>query len=116
MGKKTKCRSVCRHIYQEEINKTVEYLQTIEAKQTIKDRKIYAELVSAESKTLHGLRQTRYRWLWKVAIQSLLTAFVQNIKRLVKHFEPELQKEQRFWTISCKCFQRFIIKSKIPLC
>ncbi len=91
LGKKTKCRSVCRHIYQDEIDKALEYLNTSQAKQTIKDRKIYAEWVSAESKTLHGLRRTRYRGLWKVAIQALLTASVQSIKRLVKHWESEIQ-------------------------
>lgn len=31
----------------------------------------------------------------KVAIQSLLTASVQNIKKLLKHFAPELQNEAR---------------------
>ncbi len=91
LGKKTKCRSVCRHIYQDEIDKALEYLNTQEAKQTLRDRKIYAEWVSAESKTLHGLRRARYRGKWKVYTQAFLTAFVQNIKRLVKHYEGEIQ-------------------------
>jgi hypothetical protein len=43
----------------------------------------------AEAKSLHGLSSTRYRGLERVAIQGLMTASVQNIKRLLAMYRKE---------------------------
>ena len=47
-------------------------------------RKWMIEGLFAEVKQFHGLRRARYRGLKKAAIQALMTAMAQNIKRIVK--------------------------------
>ena len=47
-------------------------------------RKWMIEGLFAEAKQFHGLRHARYRGLKKAAIQALMTAMAQNIKRIVK--------------------------------
>lgn len=91
LGAKTNCKSISRHIHQEILDKVEEYLKTEKAKESIRERKIYSELIFAEAKTLHGLNRARYRGKWKVNIQALLTAAVQNIKRLIKHYETGMR-------------------------
>ena len=56
----------------------------------MKGRGAYAEWAIAEAKSLHGLSKTRYRGLEKVAIQGLMTASVQNIKRLIAQYGREV--------------------------
>lgn len=70
---------------QEAVDWAVNHLATPEAKKTLKERAIFAEWIIAEAKTLHGLRKALFRGLEKTSIQALLTASVQNIKRLIKH-------------------------------
>jgi transposase len=79
----TKYRSIVRHEDQEYVEKTLNWLESPCAKVSIKERGCYAEWAIAEAKSLHGLSKTRYRGLEKVAIQGLMTASVQNIKRLL---------------------------------
>ena len=55
----------------------------------MKERGCYAEWAIAEAKSLHGLSNTRYRGLEKVTIQGLMTASVQNIKRLLALYLKE---------------------------
>jgi transposase len=82
---KTSCRHIFRQIHQTFKDKAKEYLSTAHAQETIRQRKMYAELINAESKTRHGLRRSMFRGLDKVSIQVLMTASVQNIKRLLAH-------------------------------
>lgn len=91
LGKRSKQRLLTRHIYEDSINKTLEHLESERAKQSIRERKYYAELSIAEAKTYHGLRRTRFRGRWRVGIQVLLTATVQNIKRLIKNNENKVK-------------------------
>ena len=77
---KTKYRSIVRHVDQKYIKKSFNWLQTPGAEISIKERPCYVEWAIAEAKNLHGLSETRYRRLQKVAIQGLMTAAVQNIK------------------------------------
>jgi transposase len=79
----TKYRSIVRHEDQEYVEKSLNWLESPSAKLSIKERGCYAEWAIAEAKSLHGLSKTRYRGLEKVAIQGLMTASVQNIKRLL---------------------------------
>jgi len=78
-------RRVYRHIFHDARDKALAYLETEQAKAVLYERKMYAEWVNAESKTRHGLRRAMFRGLKKVSIQVLMTATVQNIKRLVKY-------------------------------
>lgn len=60
------------------------HLSTPKAKINISRRKVYPETIFAEAKRWHGLAQARLKSRWKVEIQVLLTAAVQNLKRLAK--------------------------------
>ena len=86
---RTSCKHIFRHIFQEFKDKALIHLQTDHAQQTIRQRKAYAEWVNAESKTRHGLRRAMFRGLKKVTIQVLLTASVQNIKRLINYIPSQ---------------------------
>jgi transposase len=88
-------RRVIRYERQEVLDFILRHLKTKEAKDTIKKRKVYIETVIAEAKNNHGLRKTNYRGIEKVEIQLLLTAATQNIKRLVKHYTENKEKEAK---------------------
>ena len=67
-------------IYKEQ---AAERLLTEDGKRTMSKRKSYAEWVNAESKTKHGMRKAMFRGLTQTTIQVLMTASVQNLKRLM---------------------------------
>lgn len=77
---------------QEAVDWAVSYLSTQEGKKTLSQRPIFAEWLIAEAKTLHGLRRAFCRGLEKVSIQALLTATVQNIKRLLKYCRDKVNQ------------------------
>jgi len=87
----TKYRSIVRHEDHEYVEKSLNWLQSPCAELSIKERACYAEWAIAEAKGLHGLSKTRYRGLEKVTIQGLMTASVQNIKRLLALYRRENQ-------------------------
>ncbi len=72
-----------RRVGQEYADWASVWLKTARAKRTIKQRGRFSECAFAEAKTLYGLRRAKYRGLEKVAIQGLMTATVQNIKRII---------------------------------
>lgn len=78
-----------RHIYEDYRDKAIAHFNTDHAKETMRQRKSYAEWVNAESKTKHGLRRAMFRGLEKVTIQVLMTASVQNIKRLIANISAD---------------------------
>ena len=77
-------RRIFRHRYQEAKDIAMAYLRTEQGRTTQRQRKVYAEWINAESKGCHGLRRAQCRGLGKVTIQVLLTATVQNMKRLLR--------------------------------
>jgi transposase len=83
IGSKMAYRKLFRHVLHNFKDIAMKHLATDHAKETLRQRKVFAEWINAESKTRHGLRRAMFRGLWKVTIQVLLTASVQNIKRLV---------------------------------
>jgi transposase len=85
----TKYRSIVRHEDQEYVDRSLNWLESPSAKLSIKERGCYAEWAIAEAKSLHGLSKTRYRGLERVVIQGLMTASVQNIKRLLALYRKE---------------------------
>lgn len=78
-------RTIVRSIEEEAVEWALAHLQTPEAKRALRARSVYAEGVVGEAKVLHGLRRATCRGKEKVTIQALLTATVQNLKRLVRH-------------------------------
>jgi transposase len=83
----TKYRSIVRHEDHKYVEKSLNWLESPCAKLSIKERGCYAEWAIAEAKCLHGLSKTRYRGLERVTIQGLMTASVQNIKRLLAFYQ-----------------------------
>ena len=80
---KRNSKTLYRHmddIYKEQ---AAERLLTEDGKRTMSNRKLYAEWVNAESKTKHGMRRAMFRGLAQTTIQVLMTASVQNLKRLM---------------------------------
>ena len=92
----TKYRSIVRHEDHKYVEKSLNWLESPCAKLSIKERGCYAEWAIAEAKSLHGLSKTRYRGLEKVTIQGLMTASVQNIKRLLALYRRERLGNVRF--------------------
>ena len=86
-------RTITRSPDQEALEWGIAHWQRPEAKKVMRRRSVVAEGTVAEAKGLHGLRRAVCRGLTKVSIQALLTASVQNLKRLVKN---------RMSTIRCK--------------
>jgi hypothetical protein len=85
----TKYRRIVRHEDYQYIEKSLNWLQSPCAKLSVKERACYTEWAIAEAKGLHGLSKKRYRGLEKVIIQGLMTASVQNIKRLLTFYRRE---------------------------
>ena len=49
----------------------------------------------ADATNCHGLKRSRWRGLWRQAIQDLLIATVQNLRKLIRHLsqsQPELAR------------------------
>lgn len=87
-------RTVTRSPDQEALEWGIVHWQSPDAKYVLRRRSVVAEGTIGEAKVLHGLRRAMCRGLEKVSIQALLTASVQNLKRLVKvHFGNTMQGE-----------------------
>lgn len=109
---KVSCRHIFRQIHQTFKDKAKEYLSTVHAQETIRQRKTYAEWVNAESKTRHGLRRAMFRGLDKVSIQVLMTASVQNIKRLLAHISGPNQIFKEL-SLNITGFFQFIMQKSV---
>jgi hypothetical protein len=84
IGGKMTYRKLFRHVLNGFKDRAMEHLATDHAKESLRQRKTFAEGINAESKNRHGLRRAMFRGLAKVTIQVLMTASVQNIKRFIK--------------------------------
>ena len=85
---KHRARFVYRSPHQHEIDQVRKRQETTTFIGKMILRKWTIEGLFAEAKLFHGLRRARYRGLNKVSIQALMTALVQNIKRIVKLSNP----------------------------
>lgn len=79
-----KNRTIRRHVWEWYKEKNVDFLKTDKGKYIYKRRKETIERSFADSKELHGLRYCRFRGLSKVNEQCLLTAAVQNMKKIAR--------------------------------
>jgi len=59
------------------------YHVTESYRKAIRKRSVWVEPLFGEAKQWHGLRRVRLRRLWRVNIETLLTASGQNLKRLL---------------------------------
>jgi hypothetical protein len=63
------------------------------AKQDLKRRQLLMERSFADATNSHGLKRARWRCLWRQAIQDLLIATVQNLRkplRYISQTDPDL--------------------------
>jgi len=81
---KQRARFVYRSVHQHEIDQVRRRQNTAAFVAKMIERKWKIEGLFAEAKLFHSLRRARYRGLAKVSIQALMTAMVQNLKRIAK--------------------------------
>jgi hypothetical protein len=79
-----KGRRISRSYFQEDLDRAAALRQTDAFVKAMRKRSIWVEPLFGEAKQWHGLSRFRLRRLWRVNIQALLVASVQNLKRLLK--------------------------------
>lgn len=77
-------RGIKRLFFEDDVAKARALAETPEYKEHMRLRRITVEPLFSEAKGCHGLSRAKYRRRWRVGIQVLWTATVQNIKRLLK--------------------------------
>ena len=82
LTEKQTCKSLQRHIWEDYKEWQRLYTLSDSGKEIYKGRKEHVERSFADSKELHGLRYCRLRGIDGVREQCLLTATVQNIKKI----------------------------------
>lgn len=81
---KAKLRVIRRSFYQEYMDRLDTYAATPAYLKAMRKRSVWIEPLFGEAKQWHQLVMFRLRRLWRVNIQTLLTAAGQNIKRLLR--------------------------------
>lgn len=82
LTEKQKFKAIRRHVWEDFRDTMTGFLRTDEGKEIYARRKETIERSFADSKELHGLRYCRMRGLKKASEQCLLTAAVQNMKKI----------------------------------
>lgn len=84
ISEKSKYKIIRRHVWEDFKDDNKNFLKTEKGKAIYKRRKETIERSFADSKNLHGLRYARMRGIKKVSEQCLLTAAVQNMKKIAR--------------------------------
>jgi hypothetical protein len=84
LSDKSKRKIVYRHVWEDYKDEIIKFTRTDKGKGLYKRRKETIERSFADSKNLHGLRYCRMRGIKKVSEQCLLTAAVQNMKKIAR--------------------------------
>jgi transposase len=79
-----KGRTLHRHQDQALLDRARQIAHSKAAKRDLKRRQHLMERSFADAANCHGLKRARWRGLWKQAIQDLLIATVQNLRKLVR--------------------------------
>jgi Transposase DDE domain len=83
-------RSLKRHKRQAELDRMLSQAESLQARGDRNQRQHLMERSFARG-TRYGIKQARWRRLWRVAIQEYLTATIQNMLVLVRHFKEPLR-------------------------
>jgi len=78
-------RTIHRHRDQEALDKARKIASSRTAKHDLKRRQHLMERSFADAANCHGLKRSRWRGLCKQAIQDLLIATVQNLRKLIRN-------------------------------
>jgi IS5 family transposase len=84
---KNTIKTITRSIYQDFVEIQLNKKKTPVWKMLLRKRKSLLEGSFADAKNNHGLRRARFRGMQKVQEQSLMTATVQNIKKMIKEIK-----------------------------
>ncbi|MEO0562415.1 MAG: IS1182 family transposase, partial [Chloroflexota bacterium] len=76
-------RTLHRSFFQNQLDRAAKLRETNAYEKAMRKRQVWVEPMFGEAKQWHGLRRFRLRRLWRVNIESLMVASVQNIKRLL---------------------------------
>jgi transposase len=76
-------RQVLRYFDERYVDRVRSYRGTFPYEKALRKRRVWVEPLFAEAKDRHGLRRFRLRRLEKVNAEALMTAAVQNVKRLL---------------------------------
>ena len=82
LSDKAEYKTVRRHVWEHYKEQNIAFLQTEKGRGIYQRRKETIERSFADSKNLHGLRYCHMRGISKVSEQCLLTATVQNLKKI----------------------------------
>lgn len=91
---KSTFRTIRRHVWEDYKEEIFNFAKTEKGRSIYNRRKEKIERSFADSKNLHGLRYARFRGIKNVSEQCLLTAAVQNMKkiaRVLSHFFSDLK-------------------------
>jgi len=77
-------RIVSRHLLQDDITWADECCSKMRRRLLMRRRKIRAEGSFADASNNHGYKRARWRRRWRVQIQNLLIATIQNLRKLMK--------------------------------
>lgn len=77
-------RRIHRSFFQDDLDRAESLRQTEAYQKAMRKRQVWVEPKFGEAKQWHGLYRFRLRRLWRVNIEALLIASVQNIKQLLK--------------------------------
>ena len=116
LSAKQKTKSLRRHVWEDFKDKVRAYSLSPEGKEIYSKRKETIERSFAESKELHGLRYCRMRGLARVEEQCLLTAAVQNMKKIANLlFRRDRRRGSSVLVMFCDLYGLFadIIKAAI---
>ncbi|HBR17405.1 MAG TPA: hypothetical protein DD725_07345 [Deltaproteobacteria bacterium] len=94
-------RTIHRHIYQEDVESALSNLKKPKAKEMAVFRKS-VERIIAEAKGFHGMSRARLRGISNVKEQCLMTAVVQNIKRLAAWTKKKASPANQLMVIKTK--------------
>ena len=85
------CRTLKRHLRQDELDAIVKRTRSKESKRDLKARQHLSERSFAQS-TRYGYNRARWRRLWRMEIQDCLIATIQNIKVLINQPKDRMSK------------------------
>jgi transposase len=81
-------KSLCRSVGEEHIQWADHCLTKGQRRRLLKRRKCVIEGSFGDASRQHGLKRARWRGRWKVKIQNLMIAALQNLRKLLKYGHP----------------------------
>lgn len=98
LTEKQRFKAIRRHVWEDYRDMVTAFLRTDSGKKIYARRKETIERSFADSKELHGLRYCRMRGLKRASEQCLLTAAVQNMKKIALVLHREFSYLIQFWS------------------